>query len=166
MKKMFIKSLALVALTISSFAATATFPLGTSIGIASLVPSKAGAMTHVTFANAGSGAATVAFFNAPTNVLTYTIGAYTNNVVSLTSTVVSFTNILGAVQSQTNATITSTPTLVGASTNNYPLLLTYVIPATTTVTLPLDPAINFFNGLTMTNSATNIAVTVQYVPAQ
>jgi hypothetical protein len=161
-------AIALLAIVFNSPAAraeTATYN-PTSAGISSVVSSKSLALTSVIFANSATSAVTVAFFDAPTNVLTYVIGAYTNSTVSVGTTVVTFTNILGSVQSQTNATITTTLSPQAQTTNNYQKKLLYVIPASSTVNLPLDPRLVFSQGLAITNSATNIILTLQYQPAR
>ena len=164
MKKL-LKSLLVMATIFSLNAAVATYN-PSSAGTTSVVSSKNGAISSLIFANSATNAITIGLFDCPTNVLTYTIGAYTNNVVTSTSTVVTFTNILGTVQSQTNSTITSTPTAVAATTNNYPKILTYIVPASSTVTLPFTPSLYFTSGLAATNSATNVIVTINYQSAK
>jgi hypothetical protein len=166
MKSLFTKLFAILSLSlITTFGATVTYN-PTSAGISSVVSSRGLALTSVLFANSATSAVSVAFFDAPTNVLTFVIGAYTNSIVTVGDTVVTFTNILGTVQSQTNQTITTTLTPQAQTTNNYPQMLTYNIPASSTVNLPFSPRLNFSRGLAITNSATNIVLTIQYQPAR
>src|SRR5678816_4465261 len=90
-------------------------------------------IAQITFANAATNAVTLTFYDAPTNVLTYVVGAYTNRVISTPSTVTTFTNIYGVAQSSTNVTYTLTDTAVAASTNNFRTVLTQLVPASSTV---------------------------------
>lgn len=155
---------AVLTASLSLQAAVVTFD-GTTTAANSLLQQQ-GAVTSFTFANSATNTVTFGFFNAPTNVLTYVIGAYTNSIITVGTTVQTVTNILGNITSQTNATATTSYTVQPQTTNNYPKLLTYLVPASTTVTLNLNPYLNFLSGLCVTNSATNCIVTVQYVPAR
>lgn len=157
--------LATLAFSAATFATTVTYN-PTSVGITSVVSSDVGAITSIQFVNNATNVVTVGLFNAPTNVLTYVIGAYTNSVITTGTTITTFTNYYGIVQHSTNSTMTTAAGPVAQTTNNYPKMLTYAIPASTTVNLPLTPGMVFLSGLAATNSATNIVLTINYAPVR
>jgi hypothetical protein len=127
---------------------------------------KGARINQILFSNAATNAITLTFTDAPTNTLTYVVGAYTNSVVSTPSTVTTFTNIYGVVQSSTNTTFTLTPTAVAASTNNYRTVLIQLIPASSTITFTPPIGLNVGFGLAAATTATNVTATVSYSPTR
>jgi hypothetical protein len=121
-------------------------------------------ISQIVFANAATNAVTLTFTDAPTNVLTYVVGAYTNRVITTPATVTTFTNIYGVAQSSTNTTFTLTDTAVAASTNNFRTVLTQLVPASSTVTF--TPPLGLYTGfgLAAATTATNVIATINYVP--
>lgn len=121
-------------------------------------------INQIVFANAATNAVTLTFYDAPTNVLTYVVGAYTNRVITTPATVTTFTNIYGVVQSSTNTTFTATDTAVAASTNNFRTVLTQLVPASSSITYtpPLGNYVGF--GLAAATTATNVIATINYSP--
>jgi hypothetical protein len=167
MKKLFMKFTSVVAaiamFTATAYADVAVFGPVASTSTASIIQ-KPARVQQILFSNSAAAAVTLTFYDAPTNVLTYVVGAYTNNVYSLASTVSTYTNLSGVVNSTTNTMLVSTLTPVTASTNNYRTLLVQTVPASSTVTFtpPISLPVGF--GLAVTPSATNVAVTVTYLP--
>jgi len=148
--------------TLTAVADTATYnPTATT---AASVLQRGVRINQIVFANAATNAITITMYDAPTNVLTYVVGAYTNRVITTPSTVTTFTNIYGVVQSSTNVTFTATDTAVAASTNNYRTVLTQLIPASSTVTF--TPPLGLYTGfgLAASTTATNVIATINYVP--
>lgn len=123
-------------------------------------------IAQIVFANAATNAVTLTFYDAPTNVLTYVVGAYTNRVLTTPSTVTTFTNIYGVIQTSTNVTFTLTDTAVAQSTNNYRTILTQLVPASSTVTY--TPPLGLFTGfgLAAATTATNVIATINYLPVR
>jgi hypothetical protein len=120
------------------------------------------AVQSIIFNNPNSAAVTVALFDTASTNLTYTLGAYTNQVPSVGTTVLTWTNVLGRTESSTNTTVTYTPTLVAASTNNYPKIISYIVNTNSTVTFTPATPLFFNNGIAVTNSATNVTMTITY----
>lgn len=151
--------------TITSRADTATYFAASDTNLVSVIQ-RGARINSISIANAAAAAVTLRFFDTPTNVTTYVVGAYTNRVLTTPSTVTTFTNIYGVIQSSTNTTFTLTDTAVGASTNSYRTLLTQVVPASSTVTItpPLGMYVGF--GLSSYATATNVTATINYVPVR
>jgi hypothetical protein len=148
--------------TLTSVADTATYnPTATT---AVSVLQRGVRISQIVFANAATNAVTLTFTDAPTNVLTYVVGAYTNRVITTPATVTTFTNIYGVAQSSTNTTFTLTDTAVAASTNNFRTVLTQLVPASSTVTF--TPPLGLYTGfgLAASTTATNVIATINYVP--
>ncbi len=163
MKK--ILSLLFAAATLaSSLAATAIYnPTATTA--ASVIQGSA-KINQIIFSNAATNAVTLTFYDAPTNVLTWVAGAYTNNVYSVGTVILPYTNRLGVVTGYTNSTLTSTLTPVAQSTNNYRTALVQLVPASSTVTYT-PPNGNFVGyGLAAATTATNVVAVVTYSPTQ
>lgn len=162
----FLKNLFVVALlsiaTFTTVADTATYnPTATT---AVSVLQRGVRINQIVFANAATNAVTLTFTDAPTNVLTYIVGAYTNSVISTPSTVTTFTNYYGVVQSSTNVTYTVTATAVAQSTNNYRTVLTQLVPASSTVTFTPPNGVYVGFGLAAATTATNVVATINYTP--
>jgi len=163
--KKFFAVIGLIALSIFSVVAeTATYnPTATT---AVSVLQRGARIAQITFANAATNAVTLTFYDAPTNVLTYVIGPYTNQVVSVSSVVTTFTNLYGVTQNWTNSTYVTTATPAAQTTNNYRTVLTQLVPASSTVTYtpPLGNYVGF--GLAAATTATNVIATINYVPTR
>lgn len=163
--KAYLKKLTMIA---AMLAATMLPSLGASAAStitatsSELVAGANGVITLLSVANSATNSCVITLFDAPATNLTYTVGAYTNATVTSQSTIVTNINILGNTNYSTNTTITTTLSPVSASTNSYPKLLTYTVPASTTTTLPLSPGLFFSRGVMLTNAATNVTVTVVY----
>lgn len=118
-------------------------------------------ITQVVVANPTAATLTLSIFDAPTNSLTWTRGAYTGIQTYSTNYVTTFTNFSGVVQTETNAAVFTAPLVVGAATNNYRLLTTITVAAGTSFTFtPISPYTTSF-GLCSTNN-TNCTVTTTY----
>lgn len=115
------------------------------------------------FANASGSAVTVKLLDAPSTAQTYTAGAYTLiSRTGPTNVVTTFTNFFGVVQTYTNYAITTVTNSVGASTNSFPVIGTFVIPANSTTFYTPESTLKINNGLLVTNQAA-ITVTVDYI---
>ncbi len=105
MKKFFQKLTATVAafalLTVSLSADVVVYS-ATSTSTSSILQ-RGARVQQIIFSNAATNAITLTFYDAPTNVLTYVVGAYTNNVYSVSDVVSTYTNLSGVVNSTTNA---------------------------------------------------------------
>ena len=164
MNKLF-KSLVLIAsfALVSISQAATVFYNPTSTNIASVTAGQ-GVLSTVTFANNSGSAISINLFDSPTNAATWVASAYTNRVNTTGTTVFSETNFYGRITSVTNNTVTTTLSVQGAATNNYRVLYSYTVPASTSHTLTFDPKIYFLNGIAATTSATNVIVTLNYTP--
>lgn len=168
MKNLFNKFIAfsavLFTLTLTTQADTATYnpTVLTSVSILQ----RGARINQIVVANAATNAVTLTFLDAPTNVTTYVVGAYTNMVITTPATVTTFTNIYGVIQSSTNTTFTSTPTAVAASTNNYRTVLTWLVPASSTTTFTPPTGVNVGFGLSASTTATNVVATISYSPTR
>lgn len=161
MKKLFVYLVALVTLASSINAATSS----TSISAAGTNNILAGPVRiyQLMFANGSGSAITVRLLDAPSTNQTYTAGAY--SLISRTgptNVVTTFTNFFGVVQTATNYVITTTTNSVSASTNSYPVIGTWVIPANSTVYYTPESMLRINNGLLVTNQAA-IAITSDYI---
>lgn len=155
------KSLILIAvLAVFSVAAKAetlstTLATGTNV----LKASQSLYVTSVQFANGTGSAVTVELFDAPTNVLTYSVGAYTNYISytsNIVSTVVGFN---GSTNSFTNSTQVLVANPVNSATPAYRSITKQTIPANSSLTVPIDTLAAF--GVTATNNGV-ATVTLTY----
>lgn len=121
---------------------------------------------QIQYSNAATNAITITMYDAPTNVLTYVVGAYTNNVISQQNVVTTFTNYTGIVESQTNLTLVSTLTPVGQSTNSYRTVIVQTVPASSTVTFTPPSGLPVGFGLAAATTATNITASIIYLPTR
>ncbi len=162
MKKILI-FIASLAASFSTFAATATYNPDSTNAV-SVVTGRQGSIAQITFANSAVSGTTVTLFDAPTNVLTWVSGLYTNNTLTVSTNVQTYTNFYNIVERWTNVVQSITATAVPAATNFYPTVYTYVVPASTSQTVTFVPRTPFMNGLAAITSATNVIVTISYVP--
>lgn len=152
---------ALAVLNVEGATATGNY---TSAGTNSLL-SVGGTATSVTIANSAASASTVAFINAPSTSLTYTLAAYTNTVQYTTN----ITNIITTTTGLSQTNISENVLVIerqnnAASTNNYTTLLTLTVPASQTLTYTFGGNGQAFSqGILVTNS-TNANITFTYTP--
>lgn len=161
--KKLLLGLSIIGLTIFNAQADTVTYNPTATTIASILQ-RGVKLNQIVFANAATNAITITFTDCPTNVATYVVGAYTNQVVSTPSTVTTFTNIYGVVQTSTNVTYTLTATAVAQSTNNYRTILTQLIPASSTVTWTPPNGVYAGFGVAGSTTATNVVATINYTP--
>lgn len=117
-------------------------------------------ISDVTVANGSTNALTLTLFDAPTNLLTYVRGAYTNYSQYLTNFSTVFTNTGGILQTNnyTNALWTYAVSNPNA-TNSYKRITTIAVPASSTVVwAPVNGIATTF-GILSTNDQ---AATVTY----
>lgn len=117
---------------------------------------------QITAVNAGSGTVTLKLFDTSSTNLTFSTGAYTNNVLSTVSAVTTYTDINGNEQNITNTVLRITPTLVGAATRDYRKVYTMVVPAGETMVYTPTTGIFLANGLAATNINLGITATIEY----
>lgn len=121
-----------------------------------------GTITSIVLSGAGAASVKVQLFDAPTNTLTYVIGAYTN----YTPTVVSQTNVfstpLDTTVTNIQTIVTNVPATVAQSTNNFRVIGSYTVPTNEVVTINYDTPNSFFRGILVTNSAA-VTITVNYL---
>ncbi len=120
-------------------------------------------ISSITLANnTTTDAANITLYDAPTNSLTYTLSAYTNNTTSSVITnKVRWTNYFGAYQTNSFLMVTNTTATVAASTNLYPTLLTTTVPAGTTQTYTYTDGLEALRGVLATAN-TNATITINY----
>ena len=118
---------------------------------------------EIVLANAGTGQATVSFFDAEATNQTYVRAAFTNTTSYVTNIVTTFTNYNGWIQTNTNTGTYTFSSTYSATTNSRVKLLSLAVGPTNTVSYrPINGLSGGF-GLVVTNTAaTNLVVTVTY----
>ncbi len=183
MKNKFFKLIGTVVLSLalvnSAFGVQETFVITTSASpVTTNVISRGGTAFEISIVNGATLPANYAIFDAPaTNSVRgplqgyfttyYSNGAYTVWNSYLTNITRMYTNYYGVTNSITksNVLVSFSSTQV-AATNNYRMLFSGVVPATNTVTIPLEGPLTFIWGLTVTNQlGTNSSVIINYTPA-
>lgn len=119
-------------------------------------------LTSLEVINNAAAAQTVYFYDCPTNVLTWTSGAYTNWTTYTTNLIVTTTNYQGVVETATNAVTVTAPKANAAATNNYRLFKTFTIAAAGTATWTPINGVYLSYGLGCTNTDTNLTVNYSY----
>lgn len=167
MNKLFRNILAIVAaLAIFSPAQAATATYGPETTALTSVIGIPASISSIVFANGATNSVSLTLTDSPTNSLTYLTSAYTNSVTTTGSTVTTYTNILGVIQSMTNTTSTRSLSVQGALTNNYPTFLTVVVPASGSyVWTPSIPQ-PVIRGLAISSTATNVTASITYQPVR
>lgn len=165
MKKLLLNTLGVITavlMAIQGFAASVSWSPTTANTNSILATGSS--IFKITVANPSAAVATVTFRDAPATSQTYVIGAYSNQVLTVTSYTNVFTNILGTVQTTIYTNILrSTLTAVAQTTNDYPIILSLVIPAGTTYNFePVNPHLAFQGILGVTT--TNVTATIEYAP--
>lgn len=156
--KNLIKSLILVALlAVSVKAETVSTSLATGTNV--IKASQSVFISSIQFANGTGSAVTVELFDAPTNVLTYTVGAYTNFVTFTSNVVSTVVGFDGATNSFTNSTLSIAANPVAANTNNYRSIIKVTVPASSSLTVPVNTVAGF--GVTATNNGV-VTATLTY----
>lgn len=165
MKNFFSKLIGLLAFTAATtFADVVVYNPSATNAVAVLT--SAAKIQQMSIANGTGSAITITALDSPSTALTYVVGAYTNNVQTISDVVTTFTNILGVSQSSTNTTLINTPTLVSASTNNYRTVLIQTVPANSTVTFTPPTGLLVGFGMNVSCSATGVTATVSYLPTR
>jgi hypothetical protein len=157
--KTLIKSLILVAAMLAVSAKAETLSTALATGTNVLKASQSLYLTSVQFANGTGSAVTVELFDAPTNVLTYTVGAYTNFVTYTSNVVTTVVGFNGSTNSFTNQVQQIAANANAAETNNYRSITKVAIPANSSLTVPINTVAAF--GLTATNNGV-ATVTLTY----
>lgn len=122
----------------------------------------AGGITRLTFSGTAA-TVKVALFDAPTNTMTYIIGAYTNYSSFVYTNSATHTDILGNTVTNAYKYLTNVPTAVIQTTNQYRQLGAFSVPSGETVTIQYENPSPFFQGILVTNNGA-ISVTVDYLP--
>lgn len=113
---------------------------------------------------------TLAFYDCPSNTLTYIINAYSNVVLTVGSYTNIYTNYFNVLTTNIYTAQTTSTNSVGPLTNTYNGLLTAQVTANSTLTIgtavatyPNASLYYFFNGVTVTNIGTGpAAATLTY----
>jgi hypothetical protein len=158
-----LKLIALVATMLPVMSDTVVYSLTATNTSESILTSPA-VIRQITAVNARSSgdASTLKLFDTSSTNLTFSIGAYTNNVITTVSVVSTNTDILGNDLITTNSYIRVTPTLVSATTGNYRNVYTMVVPAGETLTYTPTTGIFLGNGLAATNINSGVTATIEY----
>lgn len=163
LKKFLLLASLVVGFTTSLVMATDGTATITGATITSLVSSQAIHLTSLEVINNHPTAAmTIYFYDAPTNVLTWTRGAYTNWTAATETTVVTTTNYQGVVETATNSTVTINPNAVAGGSQSFKLFKTFTIAAGATATWNPANGVYLSYGLAATNNATNLVVNYSY----
>jgi hypothetical protein len=155
--KTLITSLILMVLAVSVKAETLSTSLATGTNV--IKASQSLYISSIQFANGTGSAVTVELFDAPTNVLTYSVGAYTNHITytsNIVSTVVGFG---GSTNSFTNSVLVTVANPVSSATPAYRSITKVAIPANSSLTVPINTMVAF--GVTATNNGV-ATVTMTY----
>ena len=102
------------------------------------------------------------FYDAPTNAITWSRGAYTNWTTYTTNIVVTTTNYQGVVETSTNLATFTLPLANGAATATYELLKSFTVGIGGTTTWNPSGGVYLSYGLASTNNQTNITVNSTY----
>jgi hypothetical protein len=152
----------ILALTVALLAVSAkaeTYSTSIAVGTNILKGSQSIYIASALLANGTGSAVTIELFDAPTNTLTYTVGAYTNTLSYVSNIVSTVVGITGHTNTFTNSTLVTVANSVVANTNNYRSILKATIPANASLTIPLETIAAY--GVLATNNGT-IGVTLQY----
>lgn len=142
--------LAVLLLASVAFVKAETTSTSLATGTNVLKQSQSIYLTSVQFANGTGSAVTVELFDAPTNVLTYSIGAYTNFVTYTSNVVSTVVGFSGSTNSYTNSTLITAANAVGSGTGNFRSVVKVTVPASSSLTVPINTVCAF--GLTATNN--------------
>lgn len=170
MKKFLAFIFTVVLLSISTQAASTSYLFGTG-GVTNLIDGFATAnsqLTSISLANASGSAITVNVYNAPETAdapadLEQTIAAWTGFTQYETNIVESITNFLGVVQSRTNTVRYWSEQTYGPYTNDYKIVNTITVPASSSITWTPSETYIMDVGTVLEVSATNITATVNYI---
>lgn len=106
--------------------------------------------------------ASVRFVDAPTNQLTYVLGAYTTHSKYATNLVTAYTNFFGVVNQFTNVQLITVTNSVAQSTNSYNIIFSGSAIASTTTEFD-NVNYSFSRGVLVTNTSSGTAaITVSY----
>ena len=162
----FIKSLIAVALlACATFAGAVETTTLATVGGSNSIFGVSGRVQSIIVANNAASAATVTFYDSPTNTFTYVNGAYTNYVSYSTNIVQVITLPSGVLQTNTNSGVFTVAQVVAASTNSYRQVATLNVAANATlVYYPTNGLLVAF-GLSETNN-TNVTITTTWWPSR
>lgn len=115
--------------------------------------------------NTGTQAVTLTFIDAASTNLTFTNASYTTYVPTVSWFTNMYTNTLGLGLTVSNAyqVVSNVSTTVAASTNNYPVLLSILVPTNTPVTYAPIGGITANRGILLTNKD-SVTISVDYRP--
>lgn len=155
------KSLILVAVLamLAVSARAETYSTSVAAGTNVLKASQSLALNSVLFANGTGSAVTIELFDAPTNALTFSVGAYTNTLQYVSNVVSTVVGITGHTNTFTNSTLVTVPNSVSSATVAYRSIIKATIPANSSLTVPLETIAAY--GVLATNNGT-IGVTIGY----
>lgn len=159
-KKIGLSVLAAVAIIFTAYAVDQSDSISAA-GINSEIQGKIH-LTSLEVINNAAGSVTVYFYDAPTNLLTFVVGQYTNFTTYTTNIVITTTNYNGVVETSTNLATFTTPRTVAQSTNNYKLFKTMTVASGGDVTWQPLNGVYLSYGMTSTNNNTNIIVNTTY----
>jgi hypothetical protein len=157
--KTLIKSLILVAAMLAVSAKAETLSTALATGTNVLKASQSLYLTSVQFANGTGSAVTVELFDAPTNVLTYSVGAYTNHITYTSNVVSTVVGFNGSTNSFTNQVLVTVANSVSSATPAYRSITKVAIPANSSLTVPINTLAAF--GVVATNNGV-ATVTMTY----
>jgi len=157
----FIKKFAVGLLTISILLVT-TYATDntTTIATATITSLTQGAihLQQLEVINNAATAVSVYFYDAPTNVLTQVVGAFTNWLTYNTNIVITTTNYQGVVETATNLATYTIPRAVSQATNSYRLFKTITVAAGGDTTWTPVTGVYLSYGLAATNNNTNTTI--------
>lgn len=152
MKKILVTLMVALGLFTTQAASVATLSV-TGAATNSVLTSGA-AIGTLTIGNAGTNTLTLVLFDSGSSALTYSHSGYTvysNYTGNVTNTVVSSTGTTNTFI-YTDVILRATNT-IGAATNSFVKLGTYMVPAGETLVVPYSPPLVGIRGITATNTA-------------
>lgn len=160
MKKLIYSLFVIASIAVAVYATDDTSTISTAT-ITSLKQSPLH-LQSVEVINNAAAAVTAYFYDAPTNVLTWVSGAYTNWTTVVSNLVVTTTNYQGVVETATNYVTQTTGNAHGAATNNYRLFKTMTVAAGASATWTPVNGTYLSYGLAVTNNNTNTVINYSY----
>lgn len=153
-------TLAVLLVALPAMAETKSLSFAAGHGAAgSLITSNSVYVTGLQFANGTGGAVTVEVFDAPLTNVTFSVGAYTNYISYISNVVSTIVGYTGHTNLQTNAVLMHVPNAVSAATLSYKSLTKVTVPASSSLTVPINSVASY--GILVTNNAA-ITVTLSY----
>lgn len=165
-KKLLLTALMIAGITFSSQSATLTTYAAAQAATNGVNLISNGVVVYqITFANTNNTTFNnVYLFDSAVSNVNFLAAAFTNTVLLTSNQVINFTNIVGGVESHTNAVLVASNSVTAAALNYKPIVYSTILSAGTNSQIyrPVYPLF-FPSGVTVTNSY-GLALTLEYAP--